>query len=183
MKIISSFFSVLMTDSTSLPIILMQKTLTVVVIFLVFYGLSVLFYHAGMIFLKRHQPKKYHLFQLVSTFIKTLIILIGAMTALGTVGVNISAIVASLGLTGFAVGFACKDFLTNVLSGFMVILYGAYEINDWVKVLNIEGRVEDINLRYTVIDAGERLCLIPNALVFSHPVMIGKKDWGKKESI
>jgi hypothetical protein len=39
--------------------------------------------------------------------------LAGAVSALGTLGVNVTAMVAGLGLTGFAVGFAVKDALVN----------------------------------------------------------------------
>ena len=41
--------------------------------------------------------------------------IMGLVTALGTVGIDVSAIVASLGLTGFAVGFALKDSISNLL--------------------------------------------------------------------
>ena len=45
------------------------------------------------------------------------IIIFGIVTALGTLGVNVSALVAGLGLTGFAIGFALKDTISNLLSG------------------------------------------------------------------
>ncbi len=51
------------------------------------------------------------------------LIIFGFVTALGTLGVNVSALVAGLGLTGFALGFALKDTISNLLSGVLILLY------------------------------------------------------------
>src|SRR5690606_892742 len=44
----------------------------------------------------------------------------GAINALGTMGVDVAALVAGLGLTGFALGFALKDIISNLLAGVLV---------------------------------------------------------------
>ena len=44
------------------------------------------------------------------------LLVFGAVTALGTMGINVSALVAGLGLTGFALGFAFKDILSNLMA-------------------------------------------------------------------
>ena len=49
--------------------------------------------------------------RILSRLVKNVILIIGFITALGTLGVNVSAIVAGLGLVGFAFGFAFKDML------------------------------------------------------------------------
>src|SRR4051794_36456432 len=41
------------------------------------------------------------------------VLIFGAITALGTAGLDVRALVAGLGLTGFALGFALKDVLSN----------------------------------------------------------------------
>ena len=46
-----------------------------------------------------------------SGIIQKIIVILGFITALGTVGINVPAIVAGLGLTGFAFGIAFKDML------------------------------------------------------------------------
>ena len=48
---------------------------------------------------------------------------LGVITALGTIGVDVTGLVAGFGLTGFAVGFAMKDALANLLAGVMILLY------------------------------------------------------------
>ena len=60
---------------------------------------------------------------LISGVSKAALNIFGAVTALGTLGVDVSALVAGLGLTGFAVGFAIKDILSNVIAGFLIIMY------------------------------------------------------------
>ena len=46
----------------------------------------------------------------------------GPRHALGTLGVNITGIVAGLGLTGFLSGFALKDSIANLLAGVLILL-------------------------------------------------------------
>ena len=61
-------------------------------------------------------------------------------TELFSIGIHVSAIVASLGLTGFAIGFAFKDALSNYLAGIMVILYKPYDIRDNVNITGVRGK-------------------------------------------
>src|SRR5260221_10783231 len=61
------------------------------------------------------------------------ILLLGAITALGTLGINITGIVAGLGLTGFALGFALKDSIANLLAGVMILIYRPFEPGDRIE--------------------------------------------------
>lgn len=54
---------------------------------------------------------------------RVVLIIIGLISALGTLGVNVAAMVAGLGLTGFALSFALKDVLSNALAGVMLLFY------------------------------------------------------------
>ncbi len=62
------------------------------------------------------------IFELLITALKITLIAFGVVTALGTLGIDISAMVASLGLTGFALGFALRDALSNSLAGLLVLM-------------------------------------------------------------
>ena len=99
-----------------------------------------------------------------------------SLTALGTVGINVSALVAGLGLTGFAVGFAFKDTLSNILSGVLILLYRPFIIGDKIKIADFEGEVISIDLRYTTLNAETGRVLIPNSKCFTDPVTVLKKD-------
>jgi small conductance mechanosensitive channel len=96
----------------------------------------------------------------------------GAITALGTVGVNVSALVAGLGLTGFALGFALKDVLANFLAGVLILLYRPFVLKDYIAVTGLEGIVTEIDLRYTTLEAEGKKYLIPNSVLFTNSITI-----------
>jgi small-conductance mechanosensitive channel len=103
------------------------------------------------------------------------LILFGAVTALGTVGVDVSALVAGLGLSGFALGFALKDIISNAVAGILVMLYKPFHHRDRIKVTDLEGTVVQIDLRYTVLEAEGKKILIPNASLFTNAVTVLEK--------
>ncbi len=96
----------------------------------------------------------------------------GLVTVLGTLGVNVSALVAGLGLTGFALGFAMKDTISNLLSGVLILLYRPFRKGDRIKISGYEGIVVSIDLRYTELDSGGDKVLIPNSKLFTDPITI-----------
>ncbi len=102
------------------------------------------------------------------------LIIFGFVTALGTLGVNVSALVAGLGLTGFALGFALKDTISNLLSGVLILLYRPFEKGARIKILGYEGIVVSIDLRYTELDSEGNKVLIPNSKLFKDPITILK---------
>ena len=107
---------------------------------------------------------------------KGALILFGAVTALGTVGVNVSALVAGLGLTGFALGFALRDALSNLLAGALIVIYHPFQIGDLISVSGSEGMVKEINLRYTVLQGEEQTFLIPNSILFTNTISLKKTE-------
>ena len=98
--------------------------------------------------------------------------LFGAISALGTLGIDVGALIAGLGLTGFALGFAFKDTISNLLAGIMVIIYKPFKIDDIVQVGKFEGRVVSIDLRYTVLDYDSRTVYVPNAKLFVDSIVV-----------
>lgn len=108
---------------------------------------------------------------------KLIILVIGIITALGTAGINVNAIVASVGLFGFAVGFAFKDFLSNTLAGVMILIYRPFRIHDEITGGEFSGTVKDINLRYTVLNGEEEATvLVPNATMLNHVITIKNRS-------
>jgi small conductance mechanosensitive channel len=102
------------------------------------------------------------------------LIIFGVVTALGTLGINVSAIVAGLGLTGFALGFALKDTISNLLSGVLILLYRPFEKGSRIKISGYEGIVVSIDLRYTELDSEGDKVLIPNSKLFTDPITVIK---------
>ncbi|MCH7888958.1 MAG: mechanosensitive ion channel [Proteobacteria bacterium] len=96
----------------------------------------------------------------------------GAITALGTVGIDVTALVAGLGLVGFGLAFALRDAISNLLAGVIVLMYRPFRVGDHVATAGFEGKVMAIDLRYTTIDAGDNRHLIPNSTLLSKPVTV-----------
>jgi small-conductance mechanosensitive channel len=102
------------------------------------------------------------------------LLVFGAVTAFGTLGVDVGAMIASLGLVGFALGFALKDLLSNFLAGLLILIYNPFVRGDTISVSGNEGRVSEVNLRYTILQTDNTRVLIPNATLFSNPVIVQK---------
>jgi small conductance mechanosensitive channel len=100
------------------------------------------------------------------------LLLFGGVTALGTMGINVSALVAGLGLTGFALGFALKDVLANLMAGVLILLYRPFGLNDRIAVTGLEGTVTEIDLRYTRLQGDGRTYLIPNSVLFTNSITL-----------
>ncbi|MEO1993831.1 MAG: mechanosensitive ion channel domain-containing protein, partial [Planctomycetaceae bacterium] len=96
----------------------------------------------------------------------------GAVTALGTIGVDVGALIAALGLTGFAIGLAFKDIVSNALSGILIIIYKPFEQGDQIKVSSFAGNVRSIDLRYTILSSDGDRVFVPNSLLFSNAITV-----------
>jgi small conductance mechanosensitive channel len=100
------------------------------------------------------------------------ILIFGLIIALDVAGLNVTALVTGLGLTGFALGFALKDVLSNLLSGIMLLLYRPFNIGDHIRMGEYEGRIETIRMRDTLVRAADgRLIVIPNTKLITEVVV------------
>ena len=144
-------------------------------IFILFWFFSKLVQYAVNNLLKGKNPNT-NISRVISGIIKNIIVILGFITALGTIGINVSAIVAGLGLTGFAFGFAFKDMLSNFISGIMIFIYEPFKLGDTIVVDGKEGEVVDINLRYVTLKNEESQILIPNSLSVSKSVEVDIKN-------
>ncbi len=67
---------------------------------------------------------------------------------------------AGLALAGFALGFALRDVLSNLLSGFLILFNRPFAPGARINVTGLEGKVISVDLRYTSLDAAYKLGLI-----------------------
>jgi small-conductance mechanosensitive channel len=121
-------------------------------------------------------PHNAGLLELLGQTTKIAVVVFGIATALGTMGINISALVAGLGLTGFALGFAFRDVLSNLLAGILLLLFRPFGVGDHISVTGLEGDVTRIDLRYTVIRQPTIVVLMPNANLFTNPILVTVKE-------
>jgi len=110
--------------------------------------------------------------RMLAQIAKTGIYAVGFVTALGTAGVDISGLVAGLGLTGFALGFALRDALSNLVAGVLLLFYRPFRRGDRVEVAGYAGTVLEMDLRYTRLQGEGRDILVPNSVIFNSAVTI-----------
>lgn len=111
-------------------------------------------------------------FKLLTNSQKTILIFIGVVLALSRLGFDVSALVAGLGLTGFAVGFALKDAISNLAAGILIVLYKPIELGDTVEIAGVDGEVVDLNLRYISIKSEDKMHLVPNSLCLNNKLTL-----------
>ena len=157
---------------------ILSKVLMMVPSLVLAIGIFILFWVSGTILktiVRRIMDEKSphaNISRVLAGIVKNIMLIVGMITALGTLGVNISAIVAGLGLTGFAFGFAFKDMLSNFISGILIFIYEPFRLGDTIEVEGKTGKVIDINLRYVTIEAKDLTVLIPNSISVSKVIAV-----------
>ena len=90
------------------------------------------------------------------------LILIG-ITFLQTLGINLAALIAGIGVAGIAFGFAARDTVENILSGVNILTDKAFRIGDTLIVNDIYCVVERITLRTTRLRTPKNeVLVVPN---------------------
>ncbi len=105
----------------------------------------------------------------------TFIIFFGFLISLVIIipGFSPGQLISALGIGSVAIGFAFKDIFQNLLSGVLILLGEPFRIGDDIIVNNMEGTVEDIQIRATFLRSpdGRRL-VIPNATVYTSAITV-----------
>lgn len=86
---------------------------------------------------------------------------------------NLNGFFTAIGLTGVALAFGIRDTLSHIFGGMSVALDKPFQIGDWVLSGDekIEGTVEDINLRSTLIQTSDKgLVYVPNSYLVNRPI-------------
>ncbi len=117
---------------------------------------------------------------------RTLAELLGrlASAAIAIIGLFVAAVIifpafrpgdliAGLGITSVAIGFAFKDVLQNFFAGILILWRQPFVIGDEIKVKEYEGTVEEINIRSTRLKTydGER-AVLPNGDVYTSAILV-----------
>jgi small-conductance mechanosensitive channel len=81
--------------------------------------------------------------------------------------------IAGLGISSIAIGFAFKDIFQNFLAGLLLLWSQPFHVGDEIKSGEFEGAVEDIDIRATLIRmySGER-AIVPNSAVYTNAIIV-----------
>lgn len=102
----------------------------------------------------------------VSNATRALLLFVGLIIALSAVGIDLTALSVFSGAIGVGVGFGLQKLASNYVSGFVILAERRLRIGDNVKVDSFEGRILDINTRYSVIRSpAGRESIVPNELM------------------
>jgi len=102
---------------------------------------------------------------LTGNVVRIVLVLLGVMIVLNTLGISILPILTALGVGGIAIALALQDTLSNLFSGFYVSMAGQVRIGDYIKLdSGEEGYITDISWRSTSIRSLQNnAVIIPNA--------------------
>jgi len=98
-----------------------------------------------------HKQKVRTLYNLLISIIKYIIVLIFFLSCLATWGVNVTSLVAGLGVTSAIIGLYLKDMVTDIIAGFSIITENQYEVGDIIEVDGFIGEVIELGLQTTKI--------------------------------
>jgi MscS family membrane protein len=101
---------------------------------------------------------------IVSRMTNIAIISVSAIVILDSIGYDVTAIIASVGIGGIAVAFAARKTLTDVFGGAHILSTKPFLVDDVIEVNDYAGTVEEIGLRSTIIrDFDGRIVTMPNS--------------------
>ena len=96
--------------------------------------------------------------------LKAMIIVIGGVFILQNLNINVSSLVAGLGIGGLAFALAAKDSIANFFGSAVIFIDKPFQIDDWIIIENVEGIIEEIGFRTTKIRTFyNSVITIPNA--------------------
>jgi small-conductance mechanosensitive channel len=103
---------------------------------------------------------------MVESVVRYAIVLAALVLMLQAVDVNVTAILASAGVAGLALGFGAQYLIRDILAGFFLLSEGIVQIGDTVRIDGDAGTVERVTLRTTQIrKVNGELLTIPNGAI------------------
>ncbi|QKF65487.1 mechanosensitive ion channel family protein [Campylobacter corcagiensis] len=115
---------------------------------------------------------------LVVRLLYIVVVVVAILLILSNLGVNVSAIVASLGIGGIAVALATKDMIANLFASVMVLFDNSFSQGDWIVVGGVEGTVVETGLRKTTIRTFDNaLIFVPNSTIIGGNII----NWSRRK--
>ncbi|MDP1740752.1 MAG: mechanosensitive ion channel [Polaromonas sp.] len=107
----------------------------------------------------------------VSNATRAVLMFVGLLMALSAVGIDLTALSVLGGAIGVGIGFGLQKLAANYVSGFVMLAERSVRIGDNVRVDDFEGRITNINARYTVVRSlGGRESIVPNEMFISNRI-------------
>lgn len=99
----------------------------------------------------------------LASMVRWVVLLVVLVMVLGIFGIQATSLVAILGAASLAIGLALQGTLSDVASGFMLILFRPYKLGDYVDIGGTAGTVKDLNLFVTELVTPDNVqIIVPN---------------------
>lgn len=107
-----------------------------------------------------------------SKMIRNFIVFVVLLGVLSHYKIDVTSFAAVLAAAGFAVGMALQGTLGNFAAGIMLLVFRPFKVDDYVKLGDREGTVEEIGLFTTHLDtADNRRLIIPNGQIYGETMV------------
>ncbi len=83
------------------------------------------------------------------------IMFVAALQILPLLGINMGPLLASAGIAGVAIGFGAQTLVRDFINGFFILVENQYDIGDTIKIAGVQGTVEAMTVRRTVLRDGD----------------------------
>lgn len=112
----------------------------------------------------------------VHSFIRTCITLLlkfaFILSAISTIGVNVSSFLAAIGAAGITAGLGLQSSVSQLASGVQILMNHPFKSGDYVELGTVSGKVHEIKLMYTVlITVDNKQIIIPNSTITSSNII------------
>ena len=104
---------------------------------------------------KRSRKFTFIMAQLVWKLAAALIWVIAIVSVLGIFGIDLTPVLAGLGITGVVLGFALQESISSLFSGVMIAINAPFRVGDWVDIGDISGTVVSMDLMCVTLSSGD----------------------------
>ncbi|SER85301.1 MscS family membrane protein [Gracilibacillus ureilyticus] len=154
-------------------------------IIVVTWGLFNLSSNSSILFMKLNSHTNIEIDRILIPFlskaIRVIIIAISISIIAQEFDYDVGTFVAGLGIGGLAFALAAQEVIKNLFGGVVIITEKPFSIGNWIQTPSIEGIVEDINFRSTIIRTfSDALITIPNSTLSNEPIT-NWSEMGKRQ--
>ena len=137
------------------------------IILFLYHVLDLLEFYIKKAFTTRERDSLHkHLIPYSKRILKIIIIIVAVLIILQNSGINVTSLLASLGIGGLALAFGAKETLSHLFGGITVIIDKPFVVGDWIVCDKIEGTIEDIGFRSTKLKTFyDSVVTVPNAII------------------
>ena len=131
------------------------KSLFSILIIIIIYNIFVMIIGAGINksgFGNLNEKKKATYLKMLKSIVRYVLLVINVLIILKIFGINITSMLAGVGIIGIIIGFAIQDALKDIIKGIDIIADNYYHVGDVIKYGDITGKVLSIGLKTTKLE-------------------------------